>query len=180
MTFLQIYTGKTADDYVSVVAPALLLYPNPNTTFSGLTVVNGLSQTVFVNTNTDASTKISTTTYYELEYSFQLLSALLDSAPTNDPTGKNALFSITCIVTTSTDTNKDAEFVVRARIQVKGYSSMSPTFVTKLTDGKFTFPVTTFFNVSSPGAPYTITITATSVDPETQPQPPPAPTPKPV
>jgi hypothetical protein len=99
-------------------------------------------------------------TYIQAVLSFELLSALLDSAPSGSTP---ALFMVKLTV----PGNPKTQYVVDAQIQTKGNSAMSPTYLTTTTtsgaDGLVAFPVTNFFNVSSPGAPYTLTVTLTQV-----------------
>ena len=108
--------------------------------------------------------------YVQALFTFQLLGPLLTSAPTqatNDPANSN-LFVVFVYVGTST-----ADYIVDAQIQTKGNSAMSSTYTAKpspivgATGNFITFPVTTFFNVSQPGSPYTLTITLSRVNTKT-------------
>lgn len=155
---LQILTGSAvtaASGKLSIQSPALVLY---SSSISNDPVVQNLSTTAIYDGDTNNN-------YLQIIYSFQLLSALLDSAPTNSGSstttaGNPTLFSMTVNVG---DSKNNGNYVIDAQIQTKGNSAMSPTYITKLSNGVFTFPVTNFFNVSSPGCPYTITLTATRV-----------------
>lgn len=148
---LQIVTGTTGPDsatqYITINSPALLLY---STASSSETVVEPLSETFIYSENLE---------YWEAIISFNLLSALLDSAPTQNANGvaTTTLFTVT-ITSSKLGTSS---YVIDAQIQTKGNSAMSPTYITKVSNNAITFPVTNFFNVSSPGAPYTLTITGT-------------------
>lgn len=150
---LQVLTGIAVSPYLTIVAPTLSL----ETDVSGTSVVRTISQTYFFSPNGE---------YVEVVYSFELLAALLDSAPTNGRTG--AVVFQMAVYIPGIDTGS---YVVDAQIQTKGNSAMSPTYVTALTKttaitpdtvaGVIYFPVTNFFTVTSPGAPYTITLTLT-------------------
>ena len=149
-----IKTGTAASSLITTTSPTLDLYGTDTTK----QVVNVLSNTYMYDYN--GTTVADNSNYIQAIITFELLSALLDSAPSgNTP----VLFMVN--VTVTGKPNK--KYVVDAQIQTKGNSAMSPTYVTTTTtkgsDGLVAFPVTNFFNVSSPGAPYTLTITLTQV-----------------
>ena len=155
-TDVQIITGTALDTsggkYLDIIAPTLSL-----TTGSTQKVVKDISKTYMYSANGE---------YVEIIYSFELLAALLDSAPTN---GINSpvLFQMNMYI----PKHESGDYVVDAQIQTKGNSAMSPTYLTQVskttplgtdtTGGLIYFPVTNFFTVTSPGSPYTITVTMT-------------------
>lgn len=113
------------------------------------------------------------TAYVQSFFTFELQGPLLDSAPTQAARqgsgSENNLFVVFVSVGQSSDV-----FIVDAQIQTKGNSALSPTYKSKPTqifgtseqptgDYYISFPVTTFFNVSQPGSPYTLTITLSRV-----------------
>jgi len=161
MAALQILTGaEVIPKYLTITAPLLSL---SETDVSGTSVVSDISKTYLY----DASGG-----YVQIVYSFELLAALLDSAPTNTNGGKTNIFQMAVGLPSATvPTNK---YVIDAMIQTKGNSALSPTYITKVSELTDTsgakyyviyFPVTNFFTVTSPGSPYTITITMTKVLP---------------
>ena len=102
--------------------------------------------------------------YIKVIYSFKLLAALLDSAPTSSGGTSTTIFQMQV----QTSNNSDGDYIVNAEVQTLGNSTKSPTYDTVVTanglSGLIFFPVTNFFSVTSPGAPYTITLTLTKVD----------------
>ena len=102
--------------------------------------------------------------YVKVIYSFKLLAALLDSAPTSTGGTSTNIFQMQIQV----PLNNTGTYIVNAEVQTLGNSTKSPTYDTVVTadgdDGLIFFPVTNFFSVTSPGAPYTITIVMTKVD----------------
>ena len=149
MSSLQVLTG-TAVTQLTVIAPLLSL---SSTDVSGTSVVADISKTLTYSADSG---------YVQMIYSFELLAALLDSAPTNTGgTGTN-IFQMVVKIPTTVPAN--TKYVIDAMIQTKGNSALSPTYITKVNaDGDIFFPVTNFFTVTSPGSPYTITITMTRV-----------------
>lgn len=111
--------------------------------------------------------------FIESIFTFELKSALLDSAPSGKSDANQDvpnLFLMSVLLPTEVTTQQT--YIVDAQIQTKGNSAMSPTYITdtqlytKTTNGTaggkyqaIVFPVTNFFNVSAPGAPYTVTLT---------------------
>ena len=150
----NLLVSNNPTNIVTITAPSIQLY---NTAISGgevsaTTVVSQLALTVMY--------EQTRYTIIEVIYTFELLSALLDSAPTGskNPTLFYIQIQIPGNVTETT------QYVVDATIQTKGNSALSPTYVTqayKIDAGQFAigFPVTNFFNVSAPGAPYTLFLT---------------------
>jgi hypothetical protein len=124
-------------------------------------VVSDISKTYMFNTNkVDPSGNPATdgtNGYVQFIYTFELLSALLDSAPTATSSSNNNIFQIAVKVSAP----DGSQYIIDAMIQTKGNSALSPTYTTKVSGGFVYFPVTNFFTVSSPGAPYTLTITMT-------------------
>lgn len=161
---LNVLTGTNAAPldagYFSYTSPSLQLNSS-----SGTKLVKILTQTYFF--SPQSTTTPSSGAYIQMVFSFELLAALLDSAPTNTGTKDGAnIFQVA--VGTKGDTT--GTYVVDAQIQTKGNSAMSPTYTSitvpqsnSTTDGYVYFPVTNFFSVTSPGAPYTLTITLTKV-----------------
>jgi hypothetical protein len=146
MANITVVTGRDVTQgsgkYLTVISPALSL------TTGGLSVVKDISATYKYTTNGE---------YIQLVYSFQLVAALLDSAPTNSKTGSPVIFQLQI----STVLKDDVDYVVEAQIQTLGSSTKAPTYVTPSQDKLIYFPVTNFFSVTAPGSPYTITITLT-------------------
>jgi hypothetical protein len=149
---VTIRTGtKEVENYLTIVAPTLSLDT------SGTSVIQDVSKTYLYSVNGE---------YVQVIYSFNLLAALLDSAPTNG-NGGPTIFQMNMYI----PKNDSGNYLVDAQIQTKGNSAMSPTYVTQVTKttplgddptgGVVYFPVTNFFTVSAPGAPYTITVTLT-------------------
>jgi hypothetical protein len=151
MSSLQVLTG-TAVTQLTVIAPLLSL---SSTDVSGTSVVADISKTLTYSADSG---------YVQMIYSFELLAALLDSAPTNTGgTGTN-IFQMVVKIPGTTVPAANTKYVIDAMIQTKGNSALSPTYITKVNaDGDIFFPVTNFFTVTSPGSPYTITITMTKV-----------------
>lgn len=141
---------------IQITAPGLRLYDTSTSTTptANPPVVKTLAQTVMF----DGAYKI-----IEIIYTFELLSALLDSAPSGTtPT----LFFIQFNFPTGSGITSTTSYVIDATIQTKGNSALSPTYLTQayLVNGSTTqyavgFPITNFFNVSAPGAPYTLFLT---------------------
>ena len=149
MSTLQVLTG-TAVSQLTVIAPLLSL---SSTDVSGTSVVADISKTLTYSTDSG---------YVQMIYSFELLAALLDSAPTN--TGGTGTNIFQMVVKMPSTVAANTKYVIDAMIQTKGNSALSPTYITKVNeDGFIFFPVTNFFTVTSPGSPYTITITMTKV-----------------
>lgn len=163
MSALQVVTGSSvttpdtpgAQPLLSIVCPNLALSA---TDTSGTPVVQTISATYIYSPET-AGAK-----YIEVLYTFELLAALLDSAPTNT-TGGPTLFQMIMEIPGATSATLGSKYVVDAQIQTKGNSAMTPTYITKVTSlngvGVIYFPVTNFFTVTAPGAPYTILVTLT-------------------
>jgi hypothetical protein len=163
---LNVLTGTAAapldTGYFDFTSPTLQLNSTGTTK-----LVKTLTQTYFFSPLLkDISGNTIGSAYIQMVFSFELLAALLDSAPTNTGSGGANIFQVA--VGTKGDTK--GTYVVDAQIQTKGNSAMSPTY-TSITvpqtdstkDGYVYFPVTNFFSVTSPGAPYTLTITLTKV-----------------
>jgi hypothetical protein len=162
---LSVLTGNNAvplpEGYFSYTSPTLQLNSTGTTK-----LVKILTQTYFYSPLLKDISGNTGSAYIQMVFSFELLAALLDSAPTNTGDGKTNIFQVA--VGTKGDTT--GTYVVDAQIQTKGNSAMSPTY-TSITvpqagsteDGYVYFPVTNFFSVTSPGAPYTLTITLTKV-----------------
>jgi hypothetical protein len=149
MSTLQVLTG-TAVSQLTVIAPLLSL---SSTDVSGTSVVADISKTLTYSTDSG---------YVQMIYSFELLAALLDSAPTN--TGGTGTNIFQMVVKMPSTVAANTKYVIDAMIQTKGNSALSPTYITKVNaNGDIFFPVTNFFTVTSPGSPYTITITMTKV-----------------
>ena len=149
---ITIRTGtEEVADYLTIVAPTLSLDT------SGTSVIKDVSKTYLYSVNGE---------FVQVIYSFNLLAALLDSAPTNGKGGPT-IFQMNMYI----PGNDSGNYLVDAQIQTKGNSAMSPTYVTQVTKttplgtdtagGVIYFPVTNFFTVTSPGSPYTITVTMT-------------------
>lgn len=151
-TNLQVLTG-TAVSQLTVIAPLLSL---SSTDASGTSVVADISKTLTYSTDSG---------YVQMIYSFELLAALLDSAPTNTGgAGNTNIFQMAVKIPGTTVPAANTKYVIDAMIQTKGNSALSPTYITKVNaSGQIFFPVTNFFTVTSPGSPYTITITMTKV-----------------
>lgn len=145
-------------DILSVSAPILGLYA-PSGTDTPQSVVSGVAQTIKWNYDPNVKNPVDT---IDVSYTFELLSALLDTAPTQASTG-TTLFTVTVKLPDATYPT-DTYYYIDATIQTKGNSALSPTYRTQpfILDSKTTkvyglnFPVTNFFNVSAPGAPYTL------------------------
>lgn len=144
---------------LQVSAPILGLYV-PSGTDTSQSVISGLAQTVRWNYVSGATTPVDT---IDVAYTFELLSALLDTAPTQATSG-TTLFTVTVVLPGNIDYST-ATYYIDATIQTKGNSALSPTYKTKpfkisstasTTTYGINFPVTNFFNVSAPGAPYTL------------------------
>ena len=154
---LQVLTGSISvgNKYLEVISPAISLSSTSTTQ-----VVEDVSRTYFYSPNGD---------FVQIIYTFQLLAAVLDSAPTQGTSKQQTpvVFQMNVgIPGNPPPTTGSLKYVVDAQIQTKGTSSMSPTYLTNIsangtTDGVMYFPVTNFFSVTAPGAPYTITITLT-------------------
>lgn len=165
---LNVLTGTNAvpldEGYFSFTSPTLQLNSS-----AGTKLIKTLTQTYFFSPllKDSSGNVIGPSAYIQMVFSFELLAALLDSAPTNTGTGGANIFQVA--VGTKGDTT--GTYVVDAQIQTKGNSAMSPTYTsitvpqssTTTKDGYVYFPVTNFFSVTSPGAPYTLTITLTKV-----------------
>ena len=150
MSNLLIQTGTNVDDsYLTIICPLLSLSSTDN---SGTKVVSDISKTYIYDENNE---------YIQLIYTFELLAALLDSAPTNTGSGANIFQMAVGLQGTKTTIPDGTSYIIDAMIQTKGNSALSPTYTTKVSNKFVYFPVTNFFTVSSPGAPYTITITMT-------------------
>jgi len=149
-------------------APPLALYNIDNYTVSrGSTqkVINQLATTVMWNYDEKSPSPVAPS-YIKVIFTFELLSALLDTAPSGS---SNNLFLMS--VALPSEVQGLYKYVVDAQIQTIGNSTMSPTYVTYTQDyttdpsvstknrAFIVFPVTNFFNVTAPGAPYTITLT---------------------
>lgn len=137
---------SAAGKYLTVQSPYLSLGSG------GLPVVKDISATYKFSPKGE---------YIQLVYSFELRAALLDSAPTNGSIGGGASAPLLFQLQISTVTTDQTDYVVEAQIQTLGSSTKAPTYVTPNQDGIIYFPVTNFFSVTAPGAPYTITITLT-------------------
>jgi hypothetical protein len=152
---LQVLTGNTSvkESYLKIISPAISLSSTSSTQ-----VVEDVSKTYFYSPNGD---------FVQIIYTFQLLAAVLDSAPTQGTTNTPVVFQMNVGIPGNPPPKTGSlKYVVDAQIQTKGNSSMSPTYLTNIsgtgtTDGVMYFPVTNFFSVTAPGAPYTITITLT-------------------
>ena len=152
---LQVLTGNTSvqEKYLTIISPAISLSSTSTTQ-----VVEDVSKTYFYSPNGD---------FVQIIYTFQLLAAVLDSAPTQGTKQTPVVFQMNVgIPGNPPPTTGSLKYVVDAQIQTKGNSSMSPTYLTNISangtsDGVMYFPVTNFFSVTAPGAPYTITITLT-------------------
>lgn len=157
--------GTTATNDILFVSPSFVLYGEPTSTTSAaeLAVVQPLSGIFMHDSGFD---------FIEAIFCFQLRGPLLTSAPTQqagDFTAEN-LFTVFVSVGTSTTPPTD-KYIVDAQIQSKGTTSQSSTYKsvpTTITGGAtntyyITFPVTNFFNVSQPGAPYTLYITLSKI-----------------
>jgi len=147
MSSLLVATG-TGVTQLTVICPLLSLDASDT---SGTPVVSDISKTYISSPNGQ---------YIQLIYTFELLAALLDSAPTN--TGGSGNTNIFQMKIKLEGSAVASSYIVDAMIQTKGNSALSPTYSTKVSGGYIYFPVTNFFTVSSPGAPYTITITMTA------------------
>jgi hypothetical protein len=148
-TKLQVLTGTSVTtDFVTLYSPSISLLQKGSTT----PVVKELARTYLYDSSNGQ--------YVKLIYSFTLLAALLDSAPTYSGT-ELQLF----ILQIQTPAVKTGSYTVNAELQTLGSSTRSPTYETEVTtngdSGLVYFPVTNFFSVTSPGAPYTLTITLT-------------------
>lgn len=162
---LTIYTGQNAANVIIVQSPALLIYDSisPSSSVSDINSTTQQPQVVQPRAQTFIF-KPGNIDYFQAIYSFNLKSALLDSAPTQGVNQTPLIFTITIALNQGGVTIKDGtSYVIDAQIQTIGNSAMAPTYVTPAFNSKIVFPVTNFFNVSSPGAPYTITITGTRV-----------------
>jgi len=145
---------------ISITAPGLRLYNTSDGSASSKnpSVVNAIARTVMYNL---------TFTIIEVIYTFELLSALLDSAPTGvGPNGSPTptLFFIQINFPNNSPVKESDSYVIDATIQTKGNSALSPTYVTQvypIGNNQYAvgFPITNFFNVSAPGAPYTLFLT---------------------
>jgi hypothetical protein len=150
---VKILTGKNVNnDYLTIVCPTLSLGQGNTDT----PVVKDLART-YIQSGDDGK-------YIKVIYSFKLLAALLDSAPTSKGGTSTTIFQMQV----QTSNNSDGDYIVNAEVQTLGNSTKSPTYDTVVTangqSGLIFFPVTNFFSVTSPGAPYTITLTLTKVD----------------
>ena len=144
---------------LQVSAPVLGLY-GPSGTDTSQSVISPLAQTIRWNYDATA-TKEAPVDIIDVAYTFELLSALLDTAPTQASSG-TTLFTVTIILPGTFDYSKQF-YYIDATIQTKGNSALSPTYrtipfktSTSPTQWGVNFPVTNFFNVSAPGAPYTL------------------------
>ena len=151
MSDLKILTGRSVETkYLKLFSPSVSLL---QTTSDGTPVVRELARTYFYSTNGE---------YVKVIYSFKLLAALLDSAPTYNGSTLS-LF----ILQIQTPVVSKGSYTVNAELQTLGSSTRSPTYETDVAansdgnSGLVYFPVTNFFSVTSPGAPYTLTITLT-------------------
>ena len=149
MSALQVKTGADVTE-LTVTCPLLSLDATEATT--GTKVVSNISKTYIYSPDGK---------YIQLIYTFELLAALLDSAPTNIGGGSGSTNIFQMKIQLEGTAVADS-YIVDAMIQTKGNSALSPTYSTKVSGGYIYFPVTNFFTVSSPGAPYTITITMTA------------------
>lgn len=156
-TPLKILTGPAVEKkYLEVESPAI----NLNST-STIDVVEEIARTYIYSYDNKLQCQ-----YVQVIYTFQLLAAVLDTAPTNGTQNKPVVFQMNVGVPNAAPTSKDKQkYVVDAVLQTAGNSTRSPTYVTNLSaagiSGVMYFPVTNFFSVTTPGAPYTITITLT-------------------
>uniref|UniRef100_A0A6C0IDB1 Uncharacterized protein n=1 Tax=viral metagenome TaxID=1070528 RepID=A0A6C0IDB1_9ZZZZ len=147
-----ILTGKNVtNDYLSIISPTLSLGQSSTNT----PIVKDLARTYILSGDGK---------YIKVIYSFKLLAALLDSAPTANSSTSTTIFQMQV----QTYNNSNGDYIVNAEVQTLGNSTKSPTYDTVVTangtSGLIYFPVTNFFSVTSPGAPYTITLMLTKVD----------------
>ena len=152
---------------VAYVAPSNFFYWPQST--SGNSVVKVLS-TTYMNGGS-----VSVYDYIELQMTFTLLGAVLDSAPTagNGSTPSSTLFVIYVKVAAASGATDNygvdpetANYIVDADVQTISDSASSPTYITQATSPNansnssywIAFPVTNFFSVARPGAPYRMRI----------------------
>ena len=143
---------------VAITTPNTILYPSATgVTVSAPNTVNVNSVQYIYSTNPDGAK--TGNNYVKLILNFTLLTSLLDTAPSGVTPN---LFTVTVNIAGSTGGTGSVDsnpYIVNATIMTKGNTAKSPTYET-LNDnlGRIGFPVTNFFNVSVPGAPYTLEI----------------------
>lgn len=157
-TDLLVITGSDVinNNHLQITSPSLSL----SSSATSVDVVKPIANTYIYKKNGE---------YVQVIFTFKLLAALLDTAPTQSGTAATGavLFQMNVTIPAFNKQSPSGQYVVDAQIQTKGNSAMSPTYTTVVTipsggnDGLIFFPVTNFFSVTAPGAPYTVTITIT-------------------